>query len=73
MAVTVIAGCRSALRELDAGLPDGCPHCGGGVDGERVEAQWQVDIPPVTPIVTKFNVAARPVPGLRSAGAGPTS
>jgi len=24
---------------------------------DRVEAQWQVELPPVTPIITKFNVA----------------
>ncbi len=44
-------------RELEAPLPAGCPQCGGGIEAERVEAQWQVDIPPVTPSVTKFNVA----------------
>ncbi|MHB8244377.1 MAG: IS66 family transposase [Acidimicrobiales bacterium] len=44
-------------RELDAGLVDCCPDCGGQVVCDRVEAQFQVDIPPVTPIVTKFNVA----------------
>jgi transposase len=44
-------------RELDALLPSGCPHCGGAVTAERVETQWQVDIPPVTATVTKFNVA----------------
>jgi len=44
-------------RVLDALLPAGCPHCGGTVTAERVETQWQVDIPPVTATVTKFNVA----------------
>ena len=45
-------------RELDAGLPGCCPDCGGIVVCDRVEAQWQVDIPPaVTPTVTRFNVA----------------
>jgi transposase len=43
-------------RELDAGLPSGCQHCGGTVTAERVETQWQVDIPPQTPTVTKFNI-----------------
>ncbi len=44
-------------RELEAALPDRCPDCGGMVVCDRVDEQWQVDIPPVTPVVTKFNVA----------------
>jgi transposase len=44
-------------RELDALLPSGCPHCGGAVDAERVETQWQVDVPPRRATVTKFYVA----------------
>lgn len=44
-------------RELAAGLPAGCPDCGGEVVCDRVEAQWQVDVPPVTPTVTRFDVA----------------
>lgn len=44
-------------RELEAALPDRCPECGGEVVCDRVDEQWQVDIPPVTPVVTKFNVA----------------
>jgi len=44
-------------RELSAGLPAGCPDCGGEVVCDRVEAQWQVDIPPVVPTVTRFDVA----------------
>jgi transposase len=43
-------------RELDARLPSGCPHCGGVVHTERVESQWQIDVPPLRPTVTKFNV-----------------
>jgi transposase len=45
-------------RELEAALPACCPDCGGRVTLDRIEAQWQVDIPPVVvPTVTKFNVA----------------
>ncbi len=44
-------------RDFDAGLPAGCPDCGGPVVCDRVESQWQVDIPPVVPVVTRFNVA----------------
>jgi transposase len=45
-------------RVLAAGLPDACPDCGGGVVCDRVEGQWQVDVPPVvTPTVTRFDVA----------------
>ncbi|HET9689593.1 MAG TPA: transposase [Acidimicrobiales bacterium] len=45
-------------RELNAGLPGCCPDCGVVVVCDRVDEQWQVDIPPVVaPTVTKFNVA----------------
>jgi transposase len=45
-------------RELDAGLAGCCPDCGGTVVADRVEEQWQVDIPATpAPTVTKFNVA----------------
>lgn len=44
-------------RELDAPLPGCCPHCGGGVDHERDEDQFQVDLPDLRPTVTRFRVA----------------
>lgn len=40
----------------DAPLPQACPHCGGGVVEERVAVQYQVEIPPVKPLTTQFNV-----------------
>jgi transposase len=40
----------------EAPLPATCPSCGGQVQEERVEVQYQVDIPPVEPVVTQFNV-----------------
>lgn len=43
-------------RELEAELPPGCPSCGGGLINHRVEEQFVIDIPPVEPVVTKFNV-----------------
>jgi len=48
---------REPDRVLDAGIVGGCPDCGGEVVVDRVVAQFQVDIPPVTPIVTRFDVA----------------
>jgi transposase len=42
-------------RELEAGLPECCPDCGGDVDLER-EHQFQVDLPPVQPLTTRFTV-----------------
>lgn len=41
---------------LEAPLPDACPECGGAIFDERTAAQYQVDIPPVKPVVTQFNV-----------------
>lgn len=44
-------------RELDAPLADACPHCGSAdIAEERVADQFQTDIPPVEPTVTKFRV-----------------
>ena len=40
-------------RELEAALPERCGACGGMVVRERVDEQWQVEIPPITPVVTK--------------------
>jgi len=45
-----------ADRELAAPLPRCCPHCGGLVDHERDEQQWQVDLPDARPTVTRFSV-----------------
>jgi transposase len=43
-------------RVEDAPLPVRCPDCGGKVVEDKVEMQYQVDIPPVQPVVTQFNV-----------------
>lgn len=43
-------------RTLEAELPAACPSCGGELTNQRVEEQFVVDIPPVEPIVTQFNV-----------------
>lgn len=43
-------------RREEVPLPGQCPGCGGVVVEDRVEAQYQVDIPPVEPVVTQFNV-----------------
>ena len=40
----------------EAPLPTTCPECGGPVQEDRVETQYQVDVPPVQPVVTQFNV-----------------
>src|SRR5713226_974787 len=36
-------------RVVEAALPARCPSCGGPVMPDRVEVQYQVDIPPVQP------------------------
>jgi transposase len=43
-------------RKLEAELPAACPDCGGELVNHRVEEQFLIDIPPVEPIVTQFNV-----------------
>jgi len=40
----------------DAPLPIVCPGCGGVVTEDKVEPQYQIDIPPVQPVITQFNV-----------------
>jgi len=42
---------------LDVALPDVCPDCGGSVESRDVVAdQYQTDIPPVRPHVTRFRI-----------------
>jgi transposase len=43
-------------RELKARLPECCPDCGGGIAHERDAEQYQVDLPPLRPVVTRFRV-----------------
>jgi len=47
---------RQAHRVLEAELPAVCPSCGGELTNHRVEEQFVIDIPPVEPVVTQFNV-----------------
>lgn len=52
--------CRPAPERVDeilrAALPARCPHCRGEVTVERLAAQYQEDLPPVRPHVTRFDV-----------------
>lgn len=43
-------------RQLEAPLPACCPHCGGDVELEREDEQFQVDLPPSRPVTTRFRV-----------------
>jgi transposase len=43
-------------REIDVPLPSCCPDCGGEVELERTAEQFQVDLPPMRPVTTKFNL-----------------
>jgi transposase len=43
-------------RTLEAPLSGCCPDCGGLLDHERDADQWQVDLPPVRPVVCRFRV-----------------
>lgn len=40
----------------DVPIPTTCPACGGTVHETHVAAQYQEDLPPVTPIVRRFDV-----------------
>jgi transposase len=40
----------------DAPLPVACPTCGGAVTEERVAVQYQVELPPVRPVTSQFQV-----------------
>jgi transposase len=44
--------------EYDVQLPEHCPHCGGSQIDElgNIDEQFQTDLPPVRPRVTKFRV-----------------
>ncbi len=41
---------------LEAPLPACCPDCAGRIEDLRVERQFHVELPPVVPHVTQFNV-----------------
>ncbi len=45
-----------ADRVLDAMVAGCCPDCGGTLKVERVQDQWQVDLPELRPTVTRFRV-----------------
>jgi transposase len=42
---------------LEAKLPARCEHCGGKLQQLGVRAQYQTDLPPIRPHVTRFDVA----------------
>jgi transposase len=52
-------------RDLDAPLPERCPHCGDLVDHERDDEQWQTDVPEVRPTTTRFTVGVGRCRGCR--------
>jgi transposase len=43
-------------REIDVPLPPCCPDCGGDLELERTASQFQVDLPPMRPVTTRFNL-----------------
>lgn len=53
-------GCRRPPTRVDethaAPAPTMCPDCGGAVAPDRVEAQYQEDLPVVRPLVRRFDV-----------------
>lgn len=43
-------------RELDASLPDGCPHCGGHILADGMHDQFVCEVPKAEPIITRFRI-----------------
>lgn len=43
-------------QTYDVPLPASCPDCGGPVEDTHVTAQYQEDLPPVQPLVRRFDV-----------------
>jgi transposase len=43
-------------REIDVPLPDCCPDCGGDLELERTAEQFQVELPEMRPVTTKYKV-----------------
>ena len=43
-------------RTIDVPLPPCCPNCGGEVEHERTAEQFQVELPEMRPVTTKFTV-----------------
>ncbi len=43
-------------REVDAPLPECCPGCGGGLDFEKWEEQFETELPKARPVVTRFRI-----------------
>jgi transposase len=52
-------------RTVEAPLPRCCPDCGGGVTFERWAEQFQTELPPVAPVVTRFRVGVGRCQGCR--------
>jgi transposase len=43
-------------RTIDVTLPACCPNCGGEVEHERTAEQFQVELPEMRPVTTRFTV-----------------
>ena len=43
-------------RELDAVLPSCCPDCGGELELERVAERYEIELPEMRPVTTRFRV-----------------
>ncbi len=41
---------------IEAPLPERCPSCSGVINETNILPQFHVDIPPVVPVVTQFNI-----------------
>ena len=55
---------------VEVALPRSCPDCGGSVKARGVSEQYQTDIPPVRPHVTRFRIQLGECTGCRRAVRG---
>ena len=47
----------TVINEIhDVPLPGACPTCGGAVEETAVAAQYQEDLPPVRPVIRRFDI-----------------
>src|SRR5487761_1376403 len=60
-------------REVEVAVPSTCPDCGGAVREEQIADQYQEELPPARPVVTRFLVHVGRCDQVWPAGAGSPS
>ena len=64
--------CPARVDEtIAAPAPTSCPDCGGAVEVTGAASQYQEDLPPVRPLVRRFDIEVGHCSAVSAAGAGP--